>query len=402
MRFAFKCYFRKIIVTGVDHIPKEGPILFLCNHPSSFTEPMLLACFQDRILNFLVRGDLFENRFLKPILEGTYQIPIYRARDGFENLRKNKSTFDRVHQKLNQSECVLIFPESTTHWVRHLRPLQKGAAHIAINSVIDHNLKNLIVIPCGTNYTNVLRAGSDVLINIGKPILIQEWLKQKSESSDLPSELTSHFTLEMEKVVFSVPPKISTTLYDQLMSIKLNESTTHKTLLEFHQNLINSLKSNSSIIEKYAHKITYKISELESIAYSISTSISLKIKNLLKTIINFMVGIPALILFGPWLILFKRITYKIVKTEFIPPIRILFSIVIVFLFSLAFLFYFGLKYNFIIGFAISLFGLISLRSMLYFIYNFKFAQRLFSIKLMTHQKDYKSKLSSLLDEIEKF
>ena len=127
----FRFYFRRIYVSGTEHIPENAPVLFIVNHPNSFMEACIVACFQHRDLHFLVRGDMFEKKWLKPLLNWTNQIPIYRFKDGFSKLRNNKSTFDQSFEVLASGKALLIFPEASTQMVKYLRPLQKGAARLA-------------------------------------------------------------------------------------------------------------------------------------------------------------------------------------------------------------------------------------------------------------------------------
>ncbi|MCC6815188.1 MAG: 1-acyl-sn-glycerol-3-phosphate acyltransferase [Saprospiraceae bacterium] len=378
MRFAFRCYFRNFEIFGLENIPKKGPVLFLCNHPCSFTEPMLLACFQPRILNFLVRGDIFENKLLKPILESTHQIPIYRARDGFENLRKNKSTFDRVYQKLISHESVLIFPESTTQCVRYLRPLQKGAAHMALGTVKDHCMDNLLVIPCGVNFNNVLKSGQDFQIHIGKAININSWLIKQADTVDLPSELTKLFTEEMNKVVLSVPSTISPELYNELSVLTFKRSDSQQVRQEKHLQLVNGIQLHPEIISDLTNYSGKKLNT-EATEFFASYTVPEKIKVATKILVQLFMGISSLLVFGLPLYYIKIFTNRFIKAkEYKPPIRILFSITII-LFLLIFIFTINiLQFGFLLSSIIILGLLISLYSALRFLYSYPLLKYLFS------------------------
>lgn len=89
---------------------------------------------------------MFEKKWLKPILELTHQIPIFRMKDGFEKLKQNKSTFSRSFEILHEGKCILMFPEASTMYVPYMRPLQKGAARLACGTVEEFNTPNLNVI----------------------------------------------------------------------------------------------------------------------------------------------------------------------------------------------------------------------------------------------------------------
>lgn len=400
MSEAFKCYFRSIHVKGIENIPETGPILFLCNHPSSFMEPMLLACFQHRILNFLVRGDIFENKFLKPILEFTHQIPIYRARDGFENLRKNKSTFGIVYQKLSNHECVLIFPESTTQCVRFLRPLQKGAAHMSLTSVKEYNLKNLKVIPCGVNFTNVLRAGSDVFINIGKAIEVEKWMNAQEPNIDLPAKLTEYFKEKMLTVVYSVPSNIFPEFYDSLSTLysKIEVNSTER--LNHHHDLINAIDRDGKILEKKIIKFSGSMSKVESMNLRITKTRFQIVLLWLRLIGSFLLGIPSLVLHGILLAAVRKLSFSMVKTEFKPPIRIVFSILIILIINLIVFLFIGIKYNFLVGLISSIALYLSFKMFLYFIY---YKEQILFLPLLSKSKKSEFILlkNSILELIQK-
>lgn len=167
MTLAFRVYFRRIEVQGAEHIPKDGAVLLACNHPSSFLEGCLVSCFQDRELHYLVRGDVFEIGWLKPLLRWTNQIPIYRFRDGFSSMKKNKQTFQTTYQVLADGAAVIIYPEGSTKLIKQLRPLQRGLAKLSMGTLEHHQNLPLKIVPVGVNYNDALSFRSSVTISIG-------------------------------------------------------------------------------------------------------------------------------------------------------------------------------------------------------------------------------------------
>ncbi|MBK8505414.1 MAG: 1-acyl-sn-glycerol-3-phosphate acyltransferase [Saprospiraceae bacterium] len=109
----FKIYFRKIYLIDGEKLPLTGPVLLSSNHPMAFAEACLLACFLQRPLYFLVRGDVFKKGW-HWFFRGTNQIPIYRFKDGFSNMRRNKESFTRAHDALSEGKTILIFSEGNT------------------------------------------------------------------------------------------------------------------------------------------------------------------------------------------------------------------------------------------------------------------------------------------------
>ena len=92
---ALRTFFRKIHISNVENIPKDKPVILAANHPTAFIEPCVLACFLDRPLYFLVRGDLFKKPVYAKMLKYLHMLPVYRMQDrGYAYLKRNYETFN--------------------------------------------------------------------------------------------------------------------------------------------------------------------------------------------------------------------------------------------------------------------------------------------------------------------
>ena len=99
VRFGLKLYFKNIFIAGLNKIPSDKSIIIASNHPTAFFEPILLACLHSRSFNFLTRGDIFKKAFYHNLLSKLHMIPIFRFRDGHENMKKNQEIFNLCNQK---------------------------------------------------------------------------------------------------------------------------------------------------------------------------------------------------------------------------------------------------------------------------------------------------------------
>lgn len=202
MTFGLDLYFRRIEVHGKQNIPAKGPIFFACNHPSSFMEALLIACLQPRTLHFLVRGDVFKIGWLKGILRLTNQIPIYRFRDGFSNLKQNRKTFSIAYKILKEEGAIIIYPEGSTVWTKQIRTLQRGLAKMSFGAIEEENLEDLQIVPVGINYFDVTRIGSDVSIEIGMPIRVNDFMAEyKEDPIPTVQALTNAVSLALKPLV---------------------------------------------------------------------------------------------------------------------------------------------------------------------------------------------------------
>ncbi len=199
-QLTMKFFFRKIHWIGAEQIPKKGPLLIASNHPMAFTEACLLAAFLNRPIHFMVRGDAFVKKWLW-FFRATNQIPIYRFRDGFENLRKNKTSLIDMNQVLLQGGAILIFVEGESIYRKQLGSMQKGLARMAME-FYNSGGSEIHVLPVGINYDDGLLWRSDVFVSFGKPYpLIME-----SDITDRANikRWTDELQLKMEERVWHI------------------------------------------------------------------------------------------------------------------------------------------------------------------------------------------------------
>lgn len=165
-RLFLKIYYKKIHIIGMEHIPTDRPLLIASNHPNGFLEPCIMACFFPISLHFLTRGDLFNNPVLKVILDSTHQIPIFRFRDGFNALRKNKENLNIANDKLNNGAAIMIFLEGSTEYVRKLRKFQKGLGRMA-KSLLDEKEDSTVgLLPVAINFSDPNIFRSSVVVKV--------------------------------------------------------------------------------------------------------------------------------------------------------------------------------------------------------------------------------------------
>jgi hypothetical protein len=195
-----KLSLKRIHISGLENIHPDKPQILASNHPNGFIEPLVMACFFPRPLYFLVRGDVFENPLLKPILEATHQIPVFRFKDGFSNLRKNAGTIGTSVNVLVDRKALLIFVEGGTLSVKKLRPLQKGVARIASDAFSLSKVHDLEIVPVGINFTYPTAMASEVMLCAGTPIKVADYFSDapgasnKSSSDQLLNEIHSRMS----------------------------------------------------------------------------------------------------------------------------------------------------------------------------------------------------------------
>lgn len=180
-RWAFLAFFRRIYCHGRRTVPKGIPLIFTPNHPTAFIEPCFLACFSGRTMHFLTRGDVFINPVVRWLLRLVHLIPIYRFHDGFSNLRKNDHSLSAASKVLSGNGCVLIMAEGGMRHEKRLRPIRKGAARLAFDTMEQYNLPELAVQPIAVNYTYAELPRKESMISIRPPIYLSKKMEKYRE-----------------------------------------------------------------------------------------------------------------------------------------------------------------------------------------------------------------------------
>ena len=96
---SFFFYFRKKQIVKFQNIPKRAPIIFAPNHQNTLMDPFVTSIYSRRQTGFLARASAFKNPLVARILNWLKMKPVYRPRDGMENLIKNDEVFKREEKE---------------------------------------------------------------------------------------------------------------------------------------------------------------------------------------------------------------------------------------------------------------------------------------------------------------
>jgi glycerol-3-phosphate O-acyltransferase/dihydroxyacetone phosphate acyltransferase len=206
IRLITNTFFRRIDVIGEEHIPASGPVIFAGNHPNALMDGWLLtAKCGRRPLHFLANAKLWNYRLLGSILDATGAVPVYR-REEHDGAIDNQPAFDRLYEVIESGNCVGIFPEGISHAESQLVKLKTGTARIALTTAA-RGIAPVCIIPCGLNYIHRHRFRSQVLIEFGEPIRIDEaWLvRYRDNEQDAVRELTESLARALQAVTLNAP-----------------------------------------------------------------------------------------------------------------------------------------------------------------------------------------------------
>ena len=108
----------------------KGPLFIIANHPNSFLDAIIIGAYYNRRVFFLARGDVFEKKVYRFLLNSLNMIPVYRLREGKEFLHLNEYAIRKSIELIAKGESVLIFIEGVCVNDHQLQPFKKGTARI--------------------------------------------------------------------------------------------------------------------------------------------------------------------------------------------------------------------------------------------------------------------------------
>ncbi len=332
VHLALKVFFKKIYLTNTQRIKGESPIIFAVNHPTAFLEPMVLACNLPMPMHFMIRGDRFEKPLFKWLLNQIKAVPIFRLRDGFSKVRQGES-FHICYDLLASNGNLIILSEGKTKYEKRLRTIQRGTARIAFGALERNPELDLKIIPVGVNFTDSHRFRSEIMIDFGEPIAVQDYFSSyQQEERKTVVRLTKDIESAMRKRIVHVEDPKDDDLANQLLEIQRNNLMRNKfpvvekenSPLEQEINLVNRLNAlpefNLMTLRSKAEKYQQLLSQYSISDKALSTS---SIKNKFWVVVISTIYLPFFYLINcPPLFLAKWFADKNIKQiEFHAPVR---------------------------------------------------------------------------------
>ncbi len=160
--FGFRVY-------HADRVPLEGAVIVASNHVS-LADPPVLGAAIPREMYYLGKRELFENRFLGPVVSALNTIPVSRGRPDRAALRS-------IARLLEEGQAVVFFPEGTRGPGDRLLPGKIGLGKLALDAGVD-------VVPAHIRSSNCLRKTlfrrRRLVVRFGPP-LSSQWIRQQGQ-----------------------------------------------------------------------------------------------------------------------------------------------------------------------------------------------------------------------------
>lgn len=183
VRFAFWLSHKRITVTGAENIPKGKPVIFAPNHQNALMDPLAIVCTNPLQSVWLARADIFKLKATQPILKYLKILPVYRIRDGKENLSNNEHIFGQVVHILENKLSIALFPEAAHSGKRQMLPHKKAIPRIALEAEEKNQFNlDLQIVPVGIYYDHYWNFNRSLIIEYGEPINIDKYEKEYTEN----------------------------------------------------------------------------------------------------------------------------------------------------------------------------------------------------------------------------
>lgn len=204
VKIALHGYFRKIIVSGKENIPKKRPVILVANHQNALIDPLLLATHTRLKPWFLTRASVFKKPWIAKVLHFIRMLPVYRVRDGFSTIQQNQHTFEASFEVLKKNGAVVIFAEGSHSHIRNVRSLSKGFTRLAFGLKEKYPQSEPVILPVALEFGAHKRSGSQVRITYGKAIPVA-----------MPASKSGHLTKKVEKTLKELVVEIPNENYEE-------------------------------------------------------------------------------------------------------------------------------------------------------------------------------------------
>ena len=122
----FAMLFHPVRVIGRENMVREGSVILCANHVS-LQDPMVLDVYLGRLIRFMAKKELFENRFMNRVMTWLGAFPVSRGESDLSAMRTSLKL-------LADGEALGIFPEGHRYVDGEMHEFGNGLALIALRS----------------------------------------------------------------------------------------------------------------------------------------------------------------------------------------------------------------------------------------------------------------------------
>lgn len=179
---ALRWFYRDVEVSGLERVPRSGPVLVAVNHPNALVDALVVGDLLPRELVLTAKATLFEHPVLRALFRWVKIVPLRRVSDeakrnaaALPDVARNEQAFRAILDALAAGEAVLIFPEGKSHSEPSLAPLRTGLARIALQARDERGVAGIRLVPLGLTFERKWNPRTRIFVHVGEPIALDAW-----------------------------------------------------------------------------------------------------------------------------------------------------------------------------------------------------------------------------------
>lgn len=214
VRLLLRLFFRRVEITGLEHLPKDGGGIVVSWHPNGMIDPALIFETFPRHIVFGARHGLFKVPVLGWLMKAVGTVPIYRRQDtkrmdADARRAANQKSLDALSDGIVGGSFSALFPEGVSHDAPHLQELKTGVArfYYRARQRLPEGAPLPVIVPCGLHYDDKDLFRSKVLVAYHPPIALEPALDvtpPEDEPAEPRRERYRALTDEVERVLREV------------------------------------------------------------------------------------------------------------------------------------------------------------------------------------------------------
>lgn len=158
-------------IEGADKLPEKGAAIVVSNHVSNW-DPIVVGISFKRVIYFMAKAELFENRLSARFFTWLNAFPVKRGSADRNAIRKAISI-------LEEGKVLGIFPEGTRNQTGENLEAQNGAAMLALKTGAP-----IVPVACiGTGRKLPVGWKNPLIVRVGEPMFLEEFKGQKVNSA---------------------------------------------------------------------------------------------------------------------------------------------------------------------------------------------------------------------------
>jgi 1-acyl-sn-glycerol-3-phosphate acyltransferase len=171
-------HYRSVTIKGRENLPQHDAYILAPCHQNALMDALLILLIHPRPIAFLARADIFQKKAQAKALNFLRIGPVYRIRDGRDNLSRNDQVFKNSREVLEKGVPLCLMAEGTHNDKHQMLPLVKGMFRIACGTQKELGDKPLYIVPVGLDYDHYEDLYHNVCINIGNPIDVRPFMAE--------------------------------------------------------------------------------------------------------------------------------------------------------------------------------------------------------------------------------